>query len=197
MVEAAVEMLQLRGLSGFSIRQLSAELGVDAMALYKHVRNKDDLLGAAVATVFAEARPLGHGEWWESVRGTFREQRRVIREHPWVLAVMLSHPLESSEPWEGVDQTLAVLQQHLGAAGAARWIRVLAAFTNGFLQTEPELFDGPDTREVESRFPRVTAAAARSARTGTKDFEVGLEALLGAMRAEAAARPPLRTVRKP
>ncbi|MCU1594538.1 MAG: transcriptional regulator, TetR family [Frankiales bacterium] len=196
-VAAAVEMLQQRGVGGFSVRQLATELGVDTMALYKHVRNKDDLLGAAVGQVFHDTRPLGDGEWWEQVRGTFREHRQVIRAQPWVLAVMLSHPLESSEPWEVVDQTLAVLSQHLGAAGAARWMRLLAAFTNGFLQTEPDLVDGPDTRQVESRFPRVTTAAARSARTGDRDFEVGLNALIDAMRAEAASPPPLRKVRTP
>jgi AcrR family transcriptional regulator len=192
-VRAAVALLQRQGLSGFSLRRLAAELGVDSMALYTHVRNKDDLLGAAVAHAFQSARPAGQGEWWEQVRDTFREHRRVIREQPWVLAVMLGGPLESSEPWAGVEQTLSLLRKHLGAAGAARWARFFAAFTNGFLLAEPELVDGPETSRLEPTLSGVKDALARNARRGDADFELGLDLLVTAMRAEAAARPSLRT----
>jgi len=188
-VRAAVDLLQRQGLSGFSLRRLATELGVDSMALYTHVRNKDDLLGAAVGHAFQTARPAGDGEWWEQVRNTFREHRRVVREQPWVLAVMLGGSLDSSEPWAGVEQTLSLLRKHLGAAGAARWARFLAAFTNGFLLTEPDLVDGPDASQVEPRFPGVRDALARNARPGDRDFDLGLGILVDAMRAEAAARP--------
>lgn len=183
-VRAAVDLLQRQGLSGFSLRRLAGELGVDSMALYTYVRNKDDLLGATVAHAFRSARPAGEGEWWEQVKQTFREHRRVVREQPWVLAVMLGGSLESSEPWAGVEQTLALLRQHLGAAGAARWARFLAAFTNGFLLAEQDLVDGPEATQVEPRFPGVRDALSRNARTGDRDFELGLDVLVTAMRAE-------------
>jgi TetR/AcrR family tetracycline transcriptional repressor len=187
-VRAAVDLLRRQGLAGFSLRRLAGELGVDSMALYTHVRSKDDLLGAAVGHTFQSARPAGDGEWWEQVRDTFREHRRVIREQPWVLAVMLSGSLESSEPWAGVEQTLSLLRRHLGAAGAARWARFLAAFTNGFLLAEPDMVDGPDASQVEPRLTGVRDALARNARAGDSDFELGLDLLVTAMRAEATAR---------
>jgi AcrR family transcriptional regulator len=186
-------MLQRQGVSGFSLRRLAAELGVDSMALYTYVRNKDDLLGAAVGHAFQSARPAGDGEWWEQVRGTFREHRRVVREQPWVLAVMLSGSLESSEPWVGVEQTLSLLRRHLGAAGAARWARFLAAFTNGFMLAEPDMVDGPEASQVEPRLAAVRDALARNARTGDSDFDLGLDLLVTAMRAEAATRLRRRT----
>lgn len=192
-VHAAVELLCRQGLSSFSMRRLAAELSVDPMALYTHVRSKDDLLGAAVGHAFRGARPAGDGDWWEQVRDTFREHRRVIREQPWVLAVMLGGTLESSEPWTGVDETLAVLRKHLGAAGAARWARFLAAFTNGFLLAEPDLVDGPEASQIEPRLSGVRDALARNARAGDRDFEIGLDLLIAAMRAEAASRPSLGT----
>jgi hypothetical protein len=109
----------------------------------------------------------------------------VIREQPWVLAVMLSGPLESSEPWAGVEHTLALLREHLGPAAAARWARFLAAFTNGFLLAEQDLVDGPEAEQVEPRFAHVRDALSRNARTGDRDFELGLDLLVTAMRAEA------------
>lgn len=184
-VEAAVGELQRHGTDGFSVRRLAAGLGVDTMALYKHVRNKDDLLGAALARVFQNARPLGDGAWWEQAAAMLREHRRVVREHPWVLAMMLNHKVASGEPWEGVDQALALLEEHLGPDAAARWMRLLVAFTNGFLLSEPDLTGGADTREVERTHPRVVAAAERGARRNDSDFEQGLAVLVTAMRAEA------------
>jgi AcrR family transcriptional regulator len=196
-VRAATDLLQRQGLSGFSLRRLAAELGVDTMALYTYVRNKDDLLGAAVAHAFESARPAGQGEWWEQVRDTFREHRRVVHEQPWVLAVMLSGSLESSEPWVGVEQTLSLLRKHLGAAGAARWARFLAAFTNGFMLAEPDLVEGPEASQVEARLSGVRDALGRNARTGVADFDLGLDLLVTAMRAEAAGRPRLHPRESP
>lgn len=184
-VDAAVTLLRDDGADAFSVRRLASALGVDTMAVYKHVRNRDDLLGGALARVFQDARPSGAGEWWEQVAAMFREHRRVVRAEPWVLSVMFNHKVESSEPWAGVDQTLGLLIDALGVEGAARWMRLLTAFTNGFLLTEPDLDAGADTREVAEKHPRVIAAADLLAHTGHADFELGLGVLLAAMRSEA------------
>ena len=187
-VAAAVDALQERGVAGFSLRRLAAHLDVDTMALYKHVRNKDDLIGAALSQVFQDARPASEGEWWERAAHTFREHRRILREHPWALTVLLSFTLESSEPWVGVNDTLTLLRAPLGAAGAARWMRLLAAFTNGFLLTEADVVEPADARQVASDYPQVAAAMGKNARTGDQDFELGLRLVVDGMRAAAAAR---------
>jgi AcrR family transcriptional regulator len=187
-VAAAVDLLRTAGTSGFSLRRLAGGLGVDNMALYKHVRNKDDLLGAALADVFKDARPAEDGEWWQQVASIFTEHRRVIHAEPWALAVLLSHGTSSAEPWAGVDEALALLQPRLGAAGAARWMRWLAAYTNGFLLAEPEVSGATASDQIAAERPRVSAAAARNARTGSRDFTAGLQVLVDAMRAEGASR---------
>ena len=184
-VDAAVVLLGQVGPRGFSLRRLASELEVDTMALYKHVRSKDDLLGGALARVFRDARPSGSGEWWEQVADMLREHRRVVRQHPWVMTLLVDHEVQSSEPWIGVEQALALLIEHLGADGAARWMRLLAAYTNGFLLSEPDLFGVADTSEVALVHPRVMAAADLGAARGDDDFEAGLGVLLAAMRAEA------------
>lgn len=188
-VLAAVDLLQREGLAGLSLRRLGGELGVDGMSLYSHVRNKDDLLGAAVAHAFRDARPAGKGEWWEQIASVLREHRRVIREHPWVLDIMLSRRVQGSEPWTGAEEALALLTEHLGVAGSARWFRLLVAFTNGFLLTERDAVR-PQEEEalaaLEQGRPRVADAVRRGMRSADRDFAVGLEALVSAMRAEAA-----------
>lgn len=188
-VLAAVDLLQREGLAGLSLRRLGAELGVDGMSLYSHVRNKDDLLGAAVARAFRGARPRGAGEWWEQIASLLHEHRRVIRQHPWVLEIMLSHNVGSPEPWAGAEEALALLTTHLGAAGGARWFRLLVGFTNGFLLTErgSPLQEGA-LAVLEADRPRVADAARRGERAADRDFVVGLDVLIAAMREVAQAK---------
>ena len=49
-VAAAVELADRNGIESISMRQLAQELNVEAMSLYTHVRNKDDLLDGADST---------------------------------------------------------------------------------------------------------------------------------------------------
>lgn len=184
-IDAALTLLRHEGVAAFSVRKLATALGVDTMAVYRHVRNKDALLGGALARVFRSAGPQGVGEWWEQVGAVLREHRRVVRAEPWVLSVMFDHKVASSEPWAGVDAVLALLTDRFGAEGAARWLRLLTAFTNGFLLTEPDLVGTADTREVALAYPRVMAAAELGAAQGDEHFELGLGLLIAAMRSEA------------
>ena len=54
MLRAAVALADSGGLEALTMRRLGEELGVEAMSLYKHVANKDDLLDGMVDLVFAE-----------------------------------------------------------------------------------------------------------------------------------------------
>jgi TetR/AcrR family tetracycline transcriptional repressor len=59
-VEAAFAVLREKGLDGLSLRVLASHLGVQAPALYWHVRNKAELIGMMAATfgeVAAKAEP--------------------------------------------------------------------------------------------------------------------------------------------
>jgi TetR/AcrR family transcriptional regulator, tetracycline repressor protein len=59
-VEAAFAVLSEKGLDGLSLRVLASHLGVQAPALYWHVRNKAELIGMMAATfgeVAAKAEP--------------------------------------------------------------------------------------------------------------------------------------------
>ena len=58
-VAAAVELADSDGTEPISMRRLAQELGVEAMSLYTHVRNKDDLLdGMADAVISHPIDPI-------------------------------------------------------------------------------------------------------------------------------------------
>jgi AcrR family transcriptional regulator len=49
---AAIEIADRDGLGALSMRKLARVLGVEAMSLYNHVANKDELLDGMVDLVF-------------------------------------------------------------------------------------------------------------------------------------------------
>ena len=66
---AAVDLADRGGYEGLSMRKLGPELGVDAMALYRHVRGKDDLLDGLVEVIVGQIeRPFPADDWKAALR---------------------------------------------------------------------------------------------------------------------------------
>ncbi len=86
----AVGMADREGIERLSMRRLASELGVVPMALYKHVANKEALLGAMADAVIEEIEPAAAGPWKDAVRARVMSARRVMLAHPWAAAVIAS-----------------------------------------------------------------------------------------------------------
>jgi AcrR family transcriptional regulator len=54
MLASALELVDREGLSALSMRRLGAELGVEAMALYRYAASKDALLDGLVVALYPE-----------------------------------------------------------------------------------------------------------------------------------------------
>jgi AcrR family transcriptional regulator len=90
-LETAVTMADERGIDSVSMRRVAQELGVVPMALYRHVANKDALLGGMVDVVVDEIdAPAGGPDWKTAVRDRILSARRVLLRHPWASRVMES-----------------------------------------------------------------------------------------------------------
>jgi len=83
-VAAALARADAEGLEAVTFRRLAADLGVTPMALYRHVANKAELLGAAADLAFAELELPGGlvGSWQEQLRALAHAFRRVLIAHP-------------------------------------------------------------------------------------------------------------------
>lgn len=82
--EQALALADAEGLDAVTIRRLAQELGVTAMALYWHFKNKDELLLGMVDHVMAEVRPPGQAArgWQPRLRTMVEALVAVMREHP-------------------------------------------------------------------------------------------------------------------
>jgi AcrR family transcriptional regulator len=83
-LRAALELADREGIEALSMRRLAARLGVEAMTLYYHVKNKQQLLDGIMDLVFGEFEPATPGAPWRAaVRGTAISAHEALMRHPW------------------------------------------------------------------------------------------------------------------
>src|SRR4051794_17609082 len=83
-LQAAVALADRSGIDAVSMRALAQDLGVVPMALYKHVKDKDELLDGMVDVLIAEFEPPDPAlEWKAAIRHRLLSARRVVLRHPW------------------------------------------------------------------------------------------------------------------
>ena len=97
--EAALALGDADGLDGLSMRKVGASLGVEAMSLYNHVSNKDDLLDAIgdllYGQILEQYKPDPESEWQAHARLLVRTFFDVAMEHPKMVPIMLDRPIPS------------------------------------------------------------------------------------------------------
>jgi AcrR family transcriptional regulator len=88
-LSTAVALADAEGLGSLSMRKLAQELGVEAMSLYHHVANKEDILDGMVDMVFAEIElPSDGTDWKTAMRQRAESARAALTRHPWAISIM-------------------------------------------------------------------------------------------------------------
>lgn len=100
-VRAAVGYIDLHGTQGLTMRGLGQELGVEAMALYRHVTGREDLLEAVVAELLNGVTdgldPQVTGSWQGYLQTLAHAVRRIALDHPSAFPLVATrHP---AAPW--------------------------------------------------------------------------------------------------
>jgi AcrR family transcriptional regulator len=90
-LQAALELADTAGIEAVTMRRLGQELGFEAMSLYNHVANKDEVLDGIVDLVLAESEPPSPtGPWDAAVRSSAASVHAAFRRHPWACALLMS-----------------------------------------------------------------------------------------------------------
>jgi TetR/AcrR family transcriptional regulator, tetracycline repressor protein len=187
-VRAAVRIVEAGGYQEMSIRSLAAELGVAPMSLYRHIRDKDDLLDEVVDLLLAQAwRPAaGEDRWQEWVIEAAARLRQFLVTQPAALHVYLRHPVVSPAAVERMDAMMGVLRQAgLDEATARSAYGALHTYTIGFAALEASRAGSAADGSVSSRAHQLAAY------TTAGQFMEGLRYLLeGIGRHVQAGRKP-------
>jgi AcrR family transcriptional regulator len=140
-VQAALRVMDVDGLEAVSMRRVAREVGVEAMSLYHHVKDKEDLLDGVCAAVMADFRiPDEEGGDWFSLAGHgAREWRRVLKAHPNALTLFAwrQKPVTDLQALRPMEFALSVI----GRAGlddreAVQVFNVMGGYIMGFVVME-------------------------------------------------------------
>src|SRR3954452_15325090 len=90
-LRAALELADEGGIDALTMRKLGQVLGFEAMSLYNHVANKDDLLRGVIDLVLGETEPPSpDGRWSEAIRSSAISVHGALTRHPWACPLLMS-----------------------------------------------------------------------------------------------------------
>lgn len=151
-LHAGITLADEAGLDALSMRKLGEQLGVEAMSLYKHVANKDDLLGGMVDAVFAEIDlAADERSWRAAMRRRAISVRQALKRHPWAVPLMQSRTNPGPSTLGHLDALIGILRgAGFSVVLTAHALSAIDAYVYGFAMQEKALpFDSEeDSREV-------------------------------------------------
>jgi len=192
-LRAAIRLADEGGLESVSMRKLGQVLRVEAMSLYKHVVNKDDILDGIADLVMGDFEvPSGEVDWKTAIRRSAISTHQVLLRHPWASSLIESRLNAGPARMRYLDALIGVLSAAgFEMAHIIRAIMALDSHTYGFvLQEMAWSFDTENAPEMAETFARglpagdypnllAMAEMAATAPGGAHvDFEFGLDLIL-------------------
>jgi AcrR family transcriptional regulator len=194
-LHAAVALADASGSETLSMRKLGEALGVEAMSLYNHVANKEDLLDGMIDVVFAEIDlPTGWADWRAAMRQRAISARRVLSRHGWAIGLMESRSSPGRATLRHHDAVIGCLRDAgFSIELAAHAFSVLDSYIYGFALQERSLpFPTPEqtaglAQDIlasfpADRYPHLAELTARHVLQPGYDygdeFEFGLDLIL-------------------
>jgi AcrR family transcriptional regulator len=195
-LQAALELADARGFDAISMRNVAKKLGVEAMSLYNHVANKEDIVDGLVDIVFGEIEVATPGtvDWRTAMRERAISVRAALNRHRWAVGLMEGRMNPGPASLRNHDAVLGCLRESgFSFRAAVHAYSAMDAYIYGFALQERGLpFDAPEeTAQVMERqrrnvpnmddYPYLVEAAGEFAQAGydyDTEFEFGLDVVL-------------------
>jgi len=108
-VAAGADVVRTRGVDALGVRSVAEHLGVTPMALYRYVRDGEQLRASVVDAILHELpRPGRVGAPEDRLRAWAVDARTMLGRYPGLARFLLLHWFESSEALDAVESLLAV-----------------------------------------------------------------------------------------
>jgi AcrR family transcriptional regulator len=196
-LRAALDLADQRGIDALSMRELGRHLGVDAMSLYNHVDNKDDLLNGIVDLVVGEIDlPPDSDDWATAMRTRARSARSAFARHPWASQLVDSRTSSGPERLRYFDWVIGTLRRAgFTVDEALHAYSALDAYVYGFARQQSNMSSGepgsPETAQQllsdmpPDQFPHLTEVITHYIQHGgydpDADFDFGLTLILDSL----------------
>jgi AcrR family transcriptional regulator len=201
-VRAALRIMDEEGLEAVTMRRVGRELGVEAMSLYNHVRDKEDILDSLCEEVLAEFQIPQVDGWKEAARQGAREYRRLLLAHPNVIRLMSERkaPFTNPDSLRAYEFALGLFRSlGLSEADSVKAFHAFGGYILGYVMMElGPMVAGPDdeahilahqemARVLESAdLPRLREALPHIIDCNLEEqFDFGLDLLIEGLQAQA------------
>ena len=202
----AMRFADEHGIGSLTMRKLGEAAGVEAMSLYNHVANKDDLLDGMINLVFSEIELPSAGEPWKpAMRERALSMRTVLTRHPWAISIINTRTSPGPATLRHHDAIIGCLRDSgFSITLTAHAFAALDSYIYGFALQEQTLPIGTDDENAElvhaimanfptDAYPRLGEFTfehiLRPGYSFAGEFEFGLDLLLdGLDRAHKASR---------
>ena len=195
--QAAVAIADRDGLGALTMRRLGAELGVEAMSLYKHVSSKEEVLDGIVELVVGEIEiPSEDADWREAMRRRAISAREVLSRHSWAIGLLEARGANGPIALRYLNAVLGNLRfAGFSIENAVHAFWVLDSFVYGQVIQEASLPIGSSEEVTETtgsimeqittdEYPHLLEVgehALRSEYSVDIEFEFGLDLILDAL----------------
>jgi AcrR family transcriptional regulator len=206
---AALVLADKGGIESLTMRKLGQELGVEAMSLYNHVANKDDILDGIVDLVFGEiALPAERAPWKPAMRGRAISAHEALLRHPWAPSLMQSRTRPGPATLRHHDSVLGSLRNAgFTLVMAAHAVSVIDGYVYGFalqqinlpLQSREQVavVGANILRQLAGEYPHlaemITDHAMKPGYDYAEEFEFGLDLILNGLEGSRAEAPRSRS----
>ena len=198
-LRAAIALADQGGIESLTMRGLGQALGVEAMSLYNHVSNKDDLLNGMVDVVAGDIDvPPAGTPWRSAMRARCMSAHEILLAHPWAAMLVTSRLSIGPGMTRYLDATLGRLREGgFSIEGALDAWNTLDSHLYGFTLQELNLpFEVEDSSAVSAsvlpqipadEFPHVVEVIGHVMAHGRRErFEFGLDLILDGLEARLA-----------
>lgn len=136
-VEAALDLVDRSGLQGLTMRALARELQADPMAVYRHVRDKDDLLGAMCDRILLALDPIAPGRDWEpQIRRLADQVRERFAARPALLPALAAAPVTPTSLLIAADTIALLVRAGADARDASAGVNAVFSYVLGYAVVE-------------------------------------------------------------
>jgi AcrR family transcriptional regulator len=206
-VEAAFAVAEREGLGGVTFQALGAELGAHPTAIYRHFRDKDELLLALVDALHAEVLaelPDPTQDWAADLTAMALKMHEIFLRHP-AIATIATRTARREHEFRGVERLIDCMRRAgFSDADAARYYRVFGDFVLGYSSLDAEFAAlDPETRAADlrswdveykslppDRYPSICAVSHALPRLDDPDnFRLAVELMVSAIAHAAASHP--------
>ena len=198
-LHAALRLADSGGFESLSMRRVAGECGVEAMSLYNHVANKDDLIDGLVDIVFGEIEVPSpeEADWRTAMRERALSMREALNRHRWAVGLMEARPRPGPASLRNHDAVMGCLREAgFPFRAAVHAMSTMDAYIYGFALQEKSLpFERPEevaqviaTQQEHvpdlAEYPYLVEVAAEMTEAGydyATEFLFGLDLILEAL----------------